>query len=295
MSDSLTPTLAALIEQQQLPAGYMRQVTRWLQPLSAWLVARQARQSAPLLVGLNGAQGTGKSTTALFLQLLLQQQGLACCNLSLDDFYLSRIARAALADEVHPLLATRGVPGTHDLYLVRTVLDALIAGDTISLPRFSKAEDDIVAADTWPVHRGRPDVIVLEGWCVGCPPQPEAALVNPVNALESEEDREALWRGYVNQQLHGGYRDLFARLDALLMLRAPSMAAILQWRKLQEQKLAGKSSGRAVMDAAAIERFVFFFERLTRHCLDVLPDRVDYLLTLDLDHCFTEGGALEHG
>jgi D-glycerate 3-kinase len=295
MSDSLPSTLAALIEQQRLPPQYLQQVTNWLQPLSVWVTEQRRRQFSPLLLGLNGAQGTGKSTTVLFLQTLLKQQGLECCTLSLDDFYLNRAARMSLADEIHPLLATRGVPGTHDLELLVAVLDALLAGDDIALPEFSKAEDDVVAQDSWPVHSGAVDVIVLEGWCVGCPPQAEAALLDPVNALEAAEDANADWRRYVNQQLRGSYADLFKRLDVLLMLQAPSMAAIMEWRKLQEQKLAEKSAGSALMDMAAIERFVCFFERLTRHCLNVLPPRVDYLLTLDHDHCFSAGAPIEHG
>jgi D-glycerate 3-kinase len=295
MSDSLTSTLAALIEQQQLPPPYMQQVTRWLLPLASWVAAQRERQASPLLVGLNGAQGTGKSTTVLFLQALLRQQGLVCCTLSLDDFYLSKAARASLAEEIHPLLATRGVPGTHDLELLGTVLDALVAGDDVSLPGFSKAEDDVVAQSSWPVHSGPVDVIVLEGWCVGCPPQTDAALVDPVNVLEADEDASGDWRRYVNQQLRGGYADLFTRLDVLLMLQAPSMVAIVEWRQLQEQKLVAASAGSALMDAAAIERFVCFFERLTRHGLDVLPAAVDYLLTLDHDHCFSAGVPREHG
>ncbi len=289
------PALHSLIEQQQLPGAYMEQINDWLQPMSQWLAERRAGQTTPLLVGLNGAQGTGKSTVTVFLQALLQQRGLACCTLCLDDFYLARATRAALAQDIHPLLTTRGVPGTHDLTQLNTVLDALQAGDNILLPIFNKADDDVVARQDWPMHSGAVDVIVLEGWCVGCPAQAEAALVNPVNALEADEDRQGRWRGYVNRQLRGAYADLFARLEVLLMLQAPSMQAVLQWRHLQEQQLAIKACGQALMDASDVRRFVHHFERLTRHCLAVLPTRADYLLTLDNDHGFTRVRLREHG
>jgi D-glycerate 3-kinase len=138
------------------------------------------------------------------------------------------------------------------------------------------------------VFRGRPDILLFEGWCVGSSPQPEAALREPVNALERDEDADGHWRHFVNHQLATAYRRLFAELDRLIFLRVPDMDRVLEWRTLQEQKLAATATaGGHIMDAAAIRRFVMHYERLTRHNLADLSDRADVTLELDEAHGFS--------
>ena len=50
-------------------------------------------------------------------RLLELVHGLRAAILSLDDIYLSGADRLQRANTIHPLLATRGVPGTHDVGL----------------------------------------------------------------------------------------------------------------------------------------------------------------------------------
>jgi D-glycerate 3-kinase len=288
--NSTSLQLQSLLEQERLPADYLGQVNQWLRPLSAWLTEQSQARPVPLLVGLNGAQGTGKTTTARFLEILLGEAGLRCCTLALDDYYLGCAIRLALARDVHPLLRTRGVPGTHDVEELQRVLDRLESGEEVSLRRFSKAEDDVLAPELWPLHRGANQVIILEGWCVGCPPQGEAALAVPCNSLERVDDPDRVWRDYVNNQLSTCYAAVFERLDLLVMLQAPDMETIVQWRLLQEKKLAQHSAGAAVMAPADVPKFVAFYERLTRHSLSELPALADYWLRLDHNHRFVEGG-----
>ncbi len=93
---------------------------------------------------------------------------------------------------MHPLLATRGVPGTHDIDLLQKTLDALRKAATrhpARVPRFDKGLDTRLAPSRWrPVAR-MPELVILEGWCIGVPPQGAAALARPVNRLERDEDR----------------------------------------------------------------------------------------------------------
>jgi D-glycerate 3-kinase len=217
------------------------------------------------------------------LELLLAERGVRAVTLSLDDFYLGRAARQQLAETVHPLLVTRGVPGTHDVGLLENTLDRLLSGGFCEVPRFDKSRDDRVVKTKW-MEMGGADIVLLEGWCVGCIAESEAALVEPVNRLEAEEDADGSWRRYVNQRLNGEYAGLFARLDYLLMLEAPSLDAVLEWRTQQEQKLALKMPGRAVMSDAAIRRFVQHYQRITLNSLAALPARADYVLRLGEDH-----------
>ena len=283
MDTALTKSLMALQQQAALPAAYLEQVEPWLRPLARWLAQCRKPPGSALLVGVNGAQGTGKTTLCRFLELLLAEQGRIGLTLALDDFYLGRAARRALARRVHPLLATRGVPGTHRIAQLRQTLDALLAGRAATWPRFDKALDEIAPQSAWHSFDGRADILLLEGWCIACPPQSAAVLDAPVNALEAAEDSAGHWRRFVNTQLTNDYRALFDRLDKLLMLQAPSIAAVVEWRTLQERKLAARGGGRSLGDAE-ITRFVQHCERLTQHCLAELPARADYLLQLDEEH-----------
>ena len=88
-----------------------------------------------------GLQGTGKSTLSAQVAALAAGRGLRTVVLSIDDFYLGRRERLALGREVHPLLATRGAPGSHDVALAIDTIDALREGRAAKLPRFDKIAD----------------------------------------------------------------------------------------------------------------------------------------------------------
>jgi D-glycerate 3-kinase len=243
-----------------------------------------------LLLGISGAQGTGKSTLADFLAVAMEvSAGWRVAVLSLDDFYLTRAKRRKLAADVHPLLMTRGVPGTHDLQLLSGCLSklrTLATDETLTLPRFDKGRDDRARPGSWPVVRGSIDAILLEGWCIGCPPQADDALLQPVNALERERDADGTWRRFVNEMQAGPYAELFAELDRLIYLDAPDFAAIHHWRLEQEQKLAARRNQDdfAVMDESALAMFIQHYERITLNCLEFLPGRADVVLELDAEH-----------
>jgi D-glycerate 3-kinase len=236
--------------------------------------ARDARGGA-VLVGLCGSQASGKSTTAGRLAERLGRMGARTVVFSIDDFYLTLRERRELAAMVHPLLATRGVPGTHDVQLMTDTIDALLRArpDSITaLPMFDKASDDRVPRDAWPNFEGRPDVVILEGWCVGARPQSESALLQPVNALEAREDADGRWRLYANACLGGDYAAFFAGLDLRLMLRAPSFECVHGWRAEQEAGLNRDArSARLAMTDAELARFIAHYERMTRWILEDEP------------------------
>lgn len=235
----------------------------------------------PLVLGVCAAQGAGKSTLCRDVQTRFEAEGRRVAVLSLDDLYLSHAARADLARRVHPLFATRGVPGTHDVGLGLSVLDALRAGRRVRLPRFDKGSDDPLPEKDWPLsdwsEAVAPDLILFEGWCVGAPPQAEAELGAPVNALERYEDPDGVWRRTVNAALTGPYAELWSRLDRLVFLAAPDFETVLTWRTQAEHKQTGPRR----MSDEEVARFVQHYERLTRHGLAVLPDRADLTLKLD--------------
>jgi D-glycerate 3-kinase len=278
----------AWLAAEGLPEDYAALAARYFAPLARRIAAQYGERGAPLLVGVNGSQGSGKSTCCAWLvQALREEHGLSAIALSLDDFYLTHAERQLLGRTVHPLLATRGVPGTHDIELLRATLGALMGQEStrvVRVPRFDKARDDRAPAEAWDRVAAPVAAVLLEGWCLGARPEAPAALAAPVNALEADEDPDGRWRRYVNNALRDGFPPLHAAVDYWVMLRAPSFACVYRWRLEQERKLRAKAgAGTAVMDDAGVARFVQYFERLTRHCLAELPGHMDVIFTLDND------------
>jgi len=279
--------LSKFLAVHKLPPAFRITAEKFYLPLAAQL-ASLLPSDRPLLLGINGAQGTGKSTLAEFLDMVSRECfGWRNAVMSIDDFYLTRADRIALADDVHPLLATRGVPGTHDTALLAEVLDELLAlpaGASARVPRFDKANDD--RDQSMSTVEGPLDMIILEGWCVGSRSQDKSALQDPVNNLERIDDPDGQWRAFVNDSLAKNYEPVFERLDALFFLKAPSFDAVFRWRLEQEQKLADASDADAasIMNREQVGRFIRYYERLTRHNLQTLPSRSDVVLTLDEEH-----------
>ncbi|MEH6415694.1 hypothetical protein [Pseudomonas sp. CGJS7] len=229
---------------------------------------------------ISGLQGSGKSTLAAQLAAAAQARGLRAAVLSIDDFYLGRRERQRLGRRVHPLLATRGPPGTHEVGLACEVLDALRAGRSVRLPRFDKLGDTRLPPSRW----GRAeavDLTVFEGWFLAAPAQTPGELAVPVNALERAEDADGVWRSYCNRALAEDYPALWSRLDRTLFLRPPGFEIVVEWRWQQEQALQARNPRRQAMNRAQVERFVQLFERVSRQALARLTGIADWTVELD--------------
>lgn len=286
--------IADFLAEQDLPETYRQTITTVAEPLARQLAALAAGRSGPLVAGICGAQGSGKSTLCEAVARLLRRRGLRVAVLSLDDLYLSRARRADLSARVHPLFATRGPPGTHDVALgIRLFADLATTGE-VALPRFEKAQDEPAPRSRWPRIDAPVDLILFEGWCVGAAPQSADDLAMPVNQLEAEDDPDGVWRTHVNDALASAYQSLFAQIDHLTLLEAPSFEVVAGWRWGQEQKLRARldaqGGGGRTMDEAQVAAFVQLYERLTRHILATLPGRADLVIALDPDRTMSRSG-----
>lgn len=220
----------------------------------------------PAGIAIVGAQGSGKTTLAR-----AAAHAFGAAQISIDDVYLTRAEREAMARDVHPLFVMRGPPGTHDLGMLSDIMDQLAAAgpdDTTWLPDFDKRGDDRLPRDRWRPYRGRPSAILIDAWCLGALPEDADALDRPINALEQGRDPDGQWRRAVNGFVGGPYRAFADGLDAILFLQAPSFDVVLDWRCQQEADLLGVDpADLPAGERARLADFIQYFERVTRRML----------------------------
>lgn len=229
------------------------------------LIAGASREGPPL-IGIVGAQGSGKTTLAREAA-----EAFGAVQISIDDVYLTRARREAMAEEIHPLFLTRGPPGTHDLRLLNRLIRDLRAArpdDIVLIPDFDKRGDDRRPIRDWRIFAGRPRAILIDAWCLGAVAEDEAALAAPINALERDHDPDGVWRRAVNGFVGGAYADFAAGFDAILFLEAPGFEVVLDWRSQQEADLLGVTPLRLpAAERARLAGFIRYFERVTRRML----------------------------
>jgi D-glycerate 3-kinase len=259
-------SLKAQLAGSGLPVEHLRHLT-------------QVLPTQPLIISISGAQGSGKSSLAAALQQLWLTLGIQSDIVSLDDYYLEPAQRQERSKLWHPLFAERGVPGTHDTELLLSQLQAFKRGEPQYWRRYDKGMDRAVIEP----HATPARLLIFEGWCVGLAAQADAALVPSINALEHQQDPDVLWRRKVNEQLAGDYQQIWQASDSLVWLNAPDWQAICRWREWQEQALQVQGKGKSL---AELEHFMLYFQRLTQESWRQLPDRADFILTLDQQHRF---------
>ena len=256
-------------------------------PLSEWIYSIYQKDKKTKIIGLSGGQGAGKSTITSILKFILKKQyGLNLCIFSIDDFYKTKIERAKMSKSIHPLFLTRGVPGTHDLKLLNKVMQNLKKKNfkTVLVPKFDKSSDDRFKKTKWQKIRTAPQIIILEGWCVGAIHQKKTELIKPINNIEKKYDTKLIWRNKVNNLLKKEYKKLFDKIDRLVYLKAPDFNHIFKWRLLQEQKLKLTSKNKKIMSKSQVKSFIMFYERITRHMMKNFSTISDLTIFLDKSH-----------
>lgn len=277
------------IEDNKLPNSFKTTAEDYYVPLIGQIRSLAESSEKPVFVGVNGCQGSGKSTFVDFVEhVLTTKEDLNVLVMSLDDFYYSSDTRYKLGKDIHPLFVTRGVPGTHKIDTLLAIITQLKTHDLpMYIPRFDKATDNPKPFNQWPLIDTVPDVVLIEGWCWGVPAQEEHELATPVNSLELNMDKNAIWRSHVNHELFTKYQPLYPLMDYWVCLKAPSIDCVYEWRleqeqKLQERVLVNGTSKNAIMDAQQIKQFIDYFTRLTQHSFSTIGETADAILELDI-------------
>jgi D-glycerate 3-kinase len=277
--------ISTFINKNKLSDDFYKIAERYYIPLAEEIKTHQNSAGDTYLVGINGSQGSGKSTLSDFLKdYLVETYGMNVVVMSLDDFYFSQLERQIVAADVHPLFLTRGVPGTHNMRQAKTVINAINHQQPTTIPRFNKATDNPHPISSWTKVSSKVDVMIYEGWCWGVDPQTSKQLKLPINALEAIEDEQAVWRNHVNLQLSLHYKPLYSLMDKWVMLKASSFEDVYAWRLEQELKLNAAITNEeksGIMDEQQIQRFIQHYQRLTEHALKTLPNSCDHVFELN--------------
>ena len=257
-------------------------------PISFWINNKCKKKGRTLILGLSGSQGSGKTTVTGILQIILKKFFKKNIYIiSIDDFYKTLRDRNRMSQQKHSLFKTRGVPGTHDINLIKNFFISAKRKKfkKIKLPKFNKSIDDRSKKNYWHNINKRPEIIILEGWCVGAKPQIISSLRKPVNILERHEDKDLIWRKYANEKLKKEYKEVFAMIDYFIFMKVPNFKIVFKWRLLQESKLRKKLHyKKKIMTYSAIKRFIMFYQRITLQMMKDLSKSASIVLLLKKNH-----------
>jgi len=264
-------------------------IRSFLIPICFW-ISKKAKKKSPLIVGLAGGQGSGKTTISSILSLILKKYfKLKVFKISIDDFYKTKKQREILSKNKHSLLLTRGVPGTHDIKIMLDFFRKIKTKNfkSLKLPKFNKANDDRYKKKHWYKLKSRPDVVIFEGWCVGAKPQSLRLLKKPINTLEKTYDKSLKWRRFVNLQLKTNYKKLYSQLDSLLYLKVKNFNLLKKWRIKQEEKLWLKAKSRKnlkIMNKKEVINFMQTYQRITEQMFKDAPKYSSIIMNLNKNH-----------
>ena len=256
--------------------------------MSFWIEKKYTEKKRTLFLGLSGGQGSGKTTVSEILKIILKNFfNREVYISSIDDFYKTLNERKKLSNKIHPLFKTRGVPGTHDTDLIKKFFNIIKINKfkKIKLPKFDKSKDDRFKKKYFYKIKKKPEIVILEGWCVGAKPQSNFLIKRPINILEQKEDKDLIWRKNVNENLKKDYKRLFSMIDHFIFMKIPNFKMVFKWRLLQENKLKKKLHAKQkIMSYNKIKRFIMFYERITLQMFKDLPYIANVVLHLNTKH-----------
>ena len=266
-----------------------RMIKSFLIPICFW-ISNKTNKKRPYFVGLAGGQGTGKTTISSLIEIILTKYfNLKVFRISIDDFYKTRRERISLSKKIHPMLLTRGVPGTHDINMMLSFFRKVKSKKfkELKLPTFNKAIDDRFDKKKWYNLKEKPDVIIFEGWCVGAKSEKNKSLKKIINSMEKAKDQKQIWRKYVNDQLKSKYKKLYSQLNCLIYLKAKNFSLLQKWRLKQERKLwinNKKNFSLKIMSKGDVINFMQTYQRITQNMFKYMPKYASIILNLNSNH-----------
>jgi D-glycerate 3-kinase len=269
-------------------AEKIKSLKKFYIPISFWIENKYKKKDKILFLGLCGGQGSGKTTIAEILKIILKKFFKREIYVSsIDDFYKTLKDRDKISSSIHPLFKTRGVPGTHDTNLINKFFIYVRKKNfkKFKIPKFDKSSNDRFKKKYWHIINKKPEIVILEGWCVGAKPQSNSIIKRPVNILEKYEDKNLVWRKHVNKKLKNEYKKIFSIIDHFIFMKIPNFDLVFKWRLLQENKLKKKSQfKKKIMSYNEIRRFIMFYQRITLQMIKDLSKSASIIMLLKKNH-----------
>lgn len=207
------------------------------------------KNTTPLVLGISGPQGSGKSFLAdnLLEYIKVHHPSLKAVGFLMDDFYLTHedqlIVTKQAAEDRNVVLQGRGLPGTHDLKLLEEVFEKLAAKSPVRIPVYDKSafngEGDRAAELEWQAVTGKVDVVIFEGWFNGYRAMDPSVFRNAylVSDPSGIVQRNKLYHlETVNAKLKE-FDLVWARFDFFICLDTESVLNVYEWRAEQEKAL----------------------------------------------------------
>jgi D-glycerate 3-kinase len=276
--------------QEEIGLEYNPKINQYLWELWLPLAIKFLRQKwlldRPLIQGILGFQGTGKTTLSQIIGIILNRIGYHTIGLSLDDFYLTYQERQQL-QQIDPRLIWRGPPGTHDLDLAKKTLDQLRQknkNEQILVPHFDKSAHEGKGDRVGLIPIDHPEIILFEGWFVGVRPIDPQKFQNPPAPINTPEDQK--FAQYLNQKL-ASYLPIWEYIDNLVVLVPEDYRYSKQWRKDAENQMI--ASGKPGMNETEIDQFIDYFWKALHPELFITPlledpELVDCVIQIKANH-----------
>ena len=237
-------------------------------------ILKNLKTKRPLIVGLNGVQGSGKTTVCDRIQRFLSSEGersakVTSICLSMDDFYLTYAEQCSLFQGTgNPLLEFRGLPGTHDLHLANNVLHSLAHGKPTLIPRYDKSlnsgRGDRLPVSECSSQESRVDVIFFEGWSMGFHSVSSESRM-PFGNVSMEQIRD--WQCSldnlveINNNLSLYEKAWYPLIDIFVQIKPLDVKYVFDWRWEQEENLQRKATQQPSANGLSKDQVVDFVNR----------------------------------
>ena len=236
------------------------------------------KKNETIIIGIQGGQGTGKTTLAKHISKVLKKKNFKTVHFSIDDIYKSVKERKELIrkNSQNPFYQIpRGLPGTHQINLLENIFIKSKKGQKFTIPKFNKSTNKgfgSIKRNKIKVSEGL-DFLIIEGWCLGIPTTNSKGLIKICNKNKIDlkgMDPELKFHK-VPLKFIKGYQKLWKHINLTIMLKPDSLKSHHKWRLQQEREL--KKNTKSGMTSDQIFTFVNSFLPFTYLCYDkIKPD-----------------------